>query len=122
MNRLKSKIAAQDGVSLLEVMVSMIILSVALLVLLNLAMVALDSNDWSKHATSATQLMQQKLEEVRTTTPTPGTYSDTVGDYKRIWTVSNLVSHLDQVDVKISWTDVRGKTKVDSMTALVRTP
>ncbi|MFH1687791.1 MAG: prepilin-type N-terminal cleavage/methylation domain-containing protein [bacterium] len=122
MNRLKTKFADQAGVSLLEVMISMIILSVALLVLLNLAMVALDSNDWSKNATSATQLMQQKLEEVRSTAPSSGSYVDTVGEYQRNWTVSNFASHLDKVDIKIAWTDVRGKTKVDSMTTLVRTP
>ncbi|MEE8577304.1 MAG: prepilin-type N-terminal cleavage/methylation domain-containing protein, partial [candidate division Zixibacteria bacterium] len=55
----------QEGVTLLEVLIAMIILSVSLLLLLNMAMVALDGNDWANNTTIATQLMQQKLEQLR---------------------------------------------------------
>ena len=44
----------QDGVTILEVLIAMIILSLALLLLLNMAMVALDGNDWANNMTVAT--------------------------------------------------------------------
>ncbi len=58
-------IANQDGISILEVLIAMIILSMALLLLLNMAMVALDGNDWSNKTTVATQMLQEKLEQLR---------------------------------------------------------
>ena len=53
------------GVSLLEVLVAMILTSFALMMLLNMAMIALDGNDWSNKTTLAAQVMQEKLEQIR---------------------------------------------------------
>ena len=45
------KLRKNDGFSILEVMVSIIILSLSLVLLLNMAMVALSANNWSNQAT-----------------------------------------------------------------------
>ncbi|MDZ4722609.1 MAG: prepilin-type N-terminal cleavage/methylation domain-containing protein [candidate division Zixibacteria bacterium] len=110
----------QRGISILEVMIAMVILGVSLLLLLNMAMVALDGNDWSNRTTIATQLMQEKLEELRATGETLNS-SDTAQGISRSWTVTDMGSHLIKIDVAVTWEDVRSKTKTSSMSAFVRT-
>lgn len=114
------RIANERGISIMEVMIAMIILSISLLLLLNMAMVALDGNDWSNKTTIATQLMQEKLEQIRATQDfTEG--SDTAQGVERSWVVSNAGNHLREVEVTVVWEDVRSQTKTNSMTAFVRT-
>jgi Tfp pilus assembly protein PilV len=114
------KILIDDqGITILEVLVAMIILSVSLLLLLNMAMVAMDGNDWANNTTMATQLMQEKLEQLRTSQNlTDG--SDTVGEYARSWVVTNVGSHLRRIDVRVTWEDLRDRNKVDSLAAFVK--
>lgn len=114
------KISKSDGISILEVLIAMLILSMSLLLLLNMAMVALDGNDWSNHTTLVTQLMQQKLEEIRAS----GTFTngqDSVDGVGRRWTVTNAGPHLRNVSIAMSWSDVRARSHSDSMSALIRT-
>ncbi len=109
-----------EGFTILEVMVSMIILTLSLLLLLNMAMVAMDGNDWSNNATASTQLMQEKLEELRTDMVlVPGI--DTVNSIERVWTVSTVANHLRRIDVVASWQNRRGDVLSNSMTAYIRT-
>jgi prepilin-type N-terminal cleavage/methylation domain-containing protein len=78
------KLRQQNGVTLLEVLVAMIIMSVSLMMLLNMAMIALDGNDWSNKTTVATQLLQEKLEQIRASGDfTNG--SDTLQGVTRTW-------------------------------------
>lgn len=115
----KRRINNEQGITILEVMVAMIILSMSILLLLNMAMVALDGNDWANNTTAATQLMQQKLEQLRTSGDlTDG--ADTVDDYVRSWTVSNAGSHLRKIDVSVVWEDIRNHEKIDSLTAYIK--
>jgi prepilin-type N-terminal cleavage/methylation domain-containing protein len=114
------KINNEKGFTILEVMVSMIILAMSLLLLLNMAMVAIDGNDWSNRATQSTQLLQDKLEELRTSTVlTSGT--DTVNSIQRVWTVSSPNSHLRRIDINAVWENRRGDLLQNSLTAFVRT-
>ncbi len=115
-----TKIRNQNGVTLLEVLIAMLILSFALLMLLNMAMVALDGNDWSNKTTLATQLLQEKLEEIRGS----GNFtngSDTAQGVVRSWTVSNAGSHLRRVDVSVVWQNMQSLSQTNSLTAYVRT-
>ena len=117
------KFRSQKGISMLEVLIAMIILSMALLVLLNMSMVALDGNHWSNRTTVATQMLQQKLEQMRADVAgglTSGT--DTVDNIRRTWTVTNVGSHLRQVEVQAVWLDLRQKSRSSTVTALIRTP
>ena len=109
----------EKGVSLLEVMVAMIILGVSLLMLLSMTMVALDGNDWANNTTRSSQLMQEKLEQLRSfDSLTDGT--DTVDKYVRNWAVTSIASHLKRIDVDISWEDLRNVDKADTMTAYIQ--
>jgi Tfp pilus assembly protein PilV len=114
------KIKRSDGITILEVLIAMIILSMSLLLLLNMAMVALDGNDWSNHTTVATQLMQQKLEELRAS-GVLANGNDTTGGVTRTWTVTNSGSHLRTIHISAQWSDVKARDHVDSMAALIRT-
>ena len=55
------KLQKNDGFSVLEVLISIIILTLSLVLLLNMAMVALSANNWSNQATTSTQVLQEKL-------------------------------------------------------------
>jgi len=112
----------EKGITILEVLIAMIILSMALLLLLNMAMVALDGNDWSNKTTIATNLLQEKIEQLRGLDDLPiGTYSDTIGDVVRSWQVVSAGNYLRQVDVLVIWEDIRSQTKTNSMTTYIRT-
>ena len=114
------KLRQQNGVTLLEVLVAMIIMSVSLMMLLNMAMIALDGNDWSNKTTVATQLLQEKLEQIRASGDfTDG--SDTLQGVTRTWEVTNAGNHLRKVDVNVTWTDIRSRDKGSALTAYVRT-
>jgi prepilin-type N-terminal cleavage/methylation domain-containing protein len=119
MKRLR-KLLNQKGLSMLEVMISMGILSISLLMLLNMAMVALDANDWSNKATMSTQLIQDKLEEIRTGLNMDDGI-DTVNNVERVWTVDSVGSHLRRVNIVTSWENNRGDTLQNSIRTFVRT-
>ena len=110
----------QDGFTILEVMVAMVIIGVSLLLLLNMGMVALDGNDWANQTTRATQLMQEKLESLRSSGDQMESGRDTVAGITRIWTVSNVGDFLKRVDVTVEWEDIRSSIHADTMTAFVR--
>jgi prepilin-type N-terminal cleavage/methylation domain-containing protein len=114
------KLRNQDGFTLLEVMISMLILSMSLLLLLNMAMLAMEGNDWSNNATASTQLLQEKLEELRTDMILSNGV-DTVNNIARSWAVSSVANHLRRIDITASWISQRGDTLQNSMTAYVRT-
>ena len=116
------RIRREQGITILEVLIAMIVLSMSLLLLLNMAMVALDGNDWSNNTTVATQLLQEKLEQLRgDASGVISSGSDTVQGIVRTWSVSDLDSHLRQVDVQVVWEDIRSKTHTNSMSAFIRT-
>ena len=114
------KLRKEEGFTILEVMVSMIILTLSLLLLLNMAMLALEGNDWSNKATASTQLIQEKLEELRTDKNLDDG-SDTLNGIAREWKVSTVANHLRRVDIVASWQNQEGNTLENSMTAYIRT-
>lgn len=112
-----------NGLTILEVLVAMIILSMSLLLLLNMGMVALDGNDWSNNTTVATQQLQDKLEELRTIPNLSSAHSgaDTVSGMERSWRVSWEDNHLRRVDVSIVWENIQGKEMTNTMTGFIKT-
>lgn len=89
---------ADDGFSLVEVLVATAVLVVGLVALAQLFAVATVSNISARQTTHATLLAAQKLEELRSlawgqTSPpglTPLEDRDTVGAYTRRWTLAPL--------------------------------
>ncbi len=123
LTRKMKRLTDLSGFSMLEVMIAMIILTMALLVLLNMAMVALDGNDWSNKTTIATQLMQEKFEELRSYPDLNSAMngSDTVNGTLREWNISQAANFLREVEINVRWESVRGDTQSDTMVAYVRT-
>jgi len=117
---MKVLIKNESGFTLLEVLTSAFIMSFALLLLLHLAMVALDGNRWASGTTSSTQLMQQKLEALRNM-PNPSSGGDTVSGITRTWTVTNAGSHLKQIDIQASWLTPDSIVRSYSVRTLVKT-
>lgn len=117
------RLTTASGFSLLEVMIAMIILTMALLVLLNMAMVALDGNDWSNKTTIATQLLQEKFEELRSYPDLNSGLngSDTVNGTVREWQIQQAANFLREVEIRVKWETVRGDSQADTMFAYVRT-
>ena len=109
----------QRGLTLLEVMVSMMILGVSLLLLLNMGMVALNGNDWSNKTTIASQLMQQKLEELRSTLKFSNG-SDTAQGMTREWRVTSEGSNLQKIDITVKWMDINNRSMNSSLTTYVK--
>ncbi|MCK5126217.1 MAG: type II secretion system protein [candidate division Zixibacteria bacterium] len=99
---MKWKCRKEDGFTLLEVMTSMFIMSFSMLILLHLAMIAVDGNTWASGTTSSTQLLQEKLEDLRSQA-NPASGADTVNDIIRNWTVSTVATHLRQVTLSATW-------------------
>lgn len=108
------------GITILEVMIAIVILSLSLLLLLNMAMVALDGNDWSNKTTVATQMLQDKLEQLRGTQVLANGADSTAG-ITRTWTVTSAGHHLRQVTVQVNWQNIKGQAKTNSVTALIET-
>jgi len=119
----KLKVTNENGLTILEVLIAIIILTMSLLLLLNMGMVALDGNDWSNKTTIATQLMQDKLEQLRNVPNLTSSSSgaDTASSISRNWSVSDAGSHLRKVVVRVTWEDIKGSFKTDSMAAFIKT-
>ena len=120
MNFEMTSILENRGFTILEVLVSVIILTMSLLLLLNMAMVALEANDWSNKATASTQLLQDKLEELRTTMSLTGGV-DTVQGIQRSWTITKTANYLRRIDIVAKWENNRGDLLHSNITAYVRT-
>jgi len=117
---MKLHLNKEGGFTLLEVLTSMFIMAFSMLLLLQLAMIALDGNTWASGTTTCTQLLQEKLEELRGTT-NPASGADTVGDVFRAWTVTNAGSHLRQVAISASWITPDSVTKVYTINSYIKT-
>ncbi|HOP06056.1 MAG TPA: prepilin-type N-terminal cleavage/methylation domain-containing protein [candidate division Zixibacteria bacterium] len=110
---------AEKGLTILEVLIAMVIMSVALLLLINMGMVALSGNDWSNKTTTAVQLLQQKLEELQGD-PDPDSGSDEIDEFNRKWVVSFEENYLRRVQISVAWTDIQGSDRSESLTALIK--
>lgn len=110
------------GMTMIEVMVAMLVLTVALLMLLNMGMVALGGNDWANKATLASQMAQEKLEQLRASgVESLVSGSDTGRGLSRTWHVSNVGNHLRRAEVTVQWRDLKGEDHSSSLASLIRT-
>lgn len=117
---LNRQISAGAGFTLVEVLVAMSIFSIAVLGLAIGATTVMRANQTSLYSTIATNQAQDKLEELKSKTvanlPTCPSYA-TVGcsdtqtssgvSFNRSWEilVGQPVTGVNQIDVKVSWTD-----------------
>lgn len=101
------------GFSLIEVLISLVILSISLLALAGLMVYTTKSNSWGGHMTEATTFAQDTLEQLRVT-PWAGLIAGNDwrrGDqsgirYNRTWTVApNADDTLRTITVTVTWSD-----------------
>ncbi|HEX9880479.1 MAG TPA: prepilin-type N-terminal cleavage/methylation domain-containing protein [Candidatus Binatia bacterium] len=115
-HRSRNSITQSQGFTLVEVLVAMGIFSVTFLALAAGAGSVMRSNNTSMNSTIATNLAQDKVEELKAMTGsnivTAGPVTDNVGgvDFTRTWTVTpnSPVPGVKQVDVTVSWSDYSG--------------
>jgi prepilin-type N-terminal cleavage/methylation domain-containing protein len=97
-------IRSKKGITLIEVMASMVIFSLGLLMLVPLMMVSITANDSANDMSRATLFAQQKLEELRNASVL-ASGSDTIENMSRTWTVETVTSNLKKITVNVTWQD-----------------
>ena len=63
----KSRVSIEDGFTLIEIMITLVILSVGLTALAGLQVSAIKGNTFSKRMTAAVSIANQKLEQIKDT-------------------------------------------------------
>ncbi|MFQ6091423.1 MAG: prepilin-type N-terminal cleavage/methylation domain-containing protein [bacterium] len=117
--------AHEQGFTLVEVMVTMVIFSITSLGLTLLMVAMIGSNDYANQLTEATQLAEDKLEELKNECcliVEPGT--ETIGQFTRAWSfVDNFpVNGLMKVTVTVSWADHKGRNHSTTLVTLMLPP
>lgn len=122
----KLPLSKQSGYSLVEVMISFLLIGIASLGLIKLQVIVEQKADFAKHSVQALNLAEQKLEWFRTrgasaaTSAMPvadfdaiSTGSSTSGNYTLEWDVlSTTVSgSLKTIEITSSWEDRLGQTQ-----------
>ncbi len=112
---------SQDGFTILEVMVGLIIFTLGLLLLMSMMVVSMQGNSWSGHTTQSAQLIREKIEQIK---HNPAVFlqsgSDKVGGYDRIWEVNSVSPNLVEVTVRVEWTDSENRGRSCSTTTYVQ--
>ncbi|MFH2056382.1 MAG: type II secretion system protein [bacterium] len=103
------KLKRQDGFSMLEVMVGLVIFSLGLLLLSSMMMVSLKGNKWSNATTDVVQLMRDKVEDFRNADVSEMVSGeDVVNGIRRAWQFRALPpGNLRELMVALEWTDER---------------
>lgn len=103
----------ERGFTMIEVMVAMLLTAIAIIGILALFMSQTKASGFSRHATEATALCEDKLEQLRTQLAGAGSGTDatidatgvtTGGIYKREWWESVTANYADMI-CKVSWED-----------------
>ncbi|HVP35392.1 MAG TPA: prepilin-type N-terminal cleavage/methylation domain-containing protein [Terriglobales bacterium] len=102
-------IQSEKGITLLEVMASMVIFSLGLLMLVPLMLATITANDSANDMSRATLFAQQKLEQLRSASIL-ASGNDTIEDMSRTWTVETVTSSLKKITVNVTWQDQMSKS------------
>jgi type IV pilus assembly protein PilV len=121
----------QKGVSLLEVLVSMLILGFGILGLAPMVILSIDANSTSRDFSVAGELAKERLEfyeglDTMPATPFKFAEDSLFGVYQRVTYIidsasdSTIPGDLCKVDIIISWKDQIGVNRSTKMSTLVR--
>ncbi len=123
MNDHRNRLRREAGFTLAEVVVAAFIMVAGLFALFNLVHHLMRSTHWSTRTTSATQIAQECMESLvgqGFDSATSG--SDTVGFYRRAWTVSPVSDGRRSVEVRVVWTYPAGKTNAVVLSSMMSNP
>lgn len=120
----------QNGITLLEVMISLIILSIGLLGLAPMVALSINSNNTSRDVIDVSTLAKQKMEMYQEATSLPSLpyrelETGVSGKYNRgtlivdKTTDTTLADDVAYVQVMISWVDEGGVSRASSYSTLV---
>jgi type IV pilus assembly protein PilV len=104
----------ESGFTMVEVLVALFIMTISLAALIGLTASGMKANAYARHATEASVVAEDKLEQLRVMTPanlTSGNdtcdakaFVTATGSYTRTWTVSWNGS-LATLTVRVSWSE-----------------
>jgi type IV pilus assembly protein PilV len=109
----KSQVSIEDGFTLIEIMITLVILSVGLTALAGLQVSAIKGNTFSKRMTAAVSIANQKLEQIKDTD-----YANILSESSTQITQSNMrftrqvtvtnnspLANTKTVNVTVTWSD-----------------
>jgi type IV pilus assembly protein PilV len=109
----KSQLSIEDGFTLIEIMITLVILSVGLTALAGLQVSAIKGNTFSKRMTAAVSIANQKLEQLKDTD-----YANILSESSTQITQSNMrftrqvtvtnnspLANTKTVNVTVTWSD-----------------
>ena len=114
--------AAKDGergFSLIEVLIALLVLMVGMAGILSLQLTSMKATSFSRHATEASSLVEDKVEDMRTVALTSARFAsgtdqvdargvaDANGIYTRTWTITPG-TETTVVSVSVTWTERGG--------------
>lgn len=102
------------GLTLVEVLVSMVIFATGLLMLIPMIITSIKGNEWADMTTKAAHHIHAKVEEIKNTHDwTSG--EDSPEGMARTWTVEDQSSFLKKIMVKMNWVDKDSMQHCDSV-------
>jgi type IV pilus assembly protein PilV len=109
----KSQVSIEDGFTLIEIMITLVILSIGLTALAGLQVSAIKGNTFSKRMTAAVSIANQKLEQIKDTA-----YANILSESSSQITQSNMsftrqvtvtnnspLANTKTVNVTVTWSD-----------------
>jgi type IV pilus assembly protein PilV len=110
---LKSQVSIEDGFTLIEIMITLVILSIGLTALAGLQVSAIKGNTFSKRMTAAVSIANQKLEQIKDTdyanilseSSTQITQSNMLFTRQVTVTNNSPLANTKTVNVTVTWSD-----------------
>jgi Tfp pilus assembly protein PilV len=102
------------GISMIEVLVSMIIFAAGLLMLAPMIITSLRGNEWADMTTKAAHNIHAKIEGIKNTHDWTSGHDNPQG-MTRTWTVEGYGSFLKKIVVKMTWMDKDSTLHRDSI-------
>jgi len=128
MKKMPDLLSDDSGISFIDLMLALVVLTIGVLAMMDLQVIALRSNASSQGSATALTLAETKMEAIKNTaftsiaTQAPTTWTDTVSKvtYTTTVTVTNNtpISGAKKVDISVSWTDKAGAHSIPLSTII----
>jgi prepilin-type N-terminal cleavage/methylation domain-containing protein len=117
---------AEEGFTLIEVLIALLVLMVGMAGILSMQLTSMKATGFSRHATEASSLVEDKVEELRTVPLTSARFvngndqvdargvPDATGLYRRSWTITPQTD-TTIVTVSVAWDERGGEPYTISM-------